>query len=644
MTQGTTNQKLPRNICKSPSLADYYKDTSYLIPAHEPANQNDCSRLSSPTQVEVTSHLAPPEATACYDNFTSNNASLFYPNQPEWDLTVNRYPSEPPTYESRKLRVKRYIEELLKTVNAKLGQFQERYQVQYERQYIKKQAYNHTNIHQQELNKACVEGFIQASLQFLGQKYNQIDIQSVDISQIQEYVQAKMQQHVQIECQSQSQRFMLKYIEEFVQQHIQLRAHDQTEQDICSKIEQSQCAEITGLQSTSSTQPNSFDQLRTLQNQVELERSKMQLIKIMQLEEECAKKARDERERIYQEHIEQEIEFANRIQLETANQEMLVYERVIRHTNTYKDLALKYIKLARKEEDRINQAKVELFCIEEEIEKQRYAYQDLTRLVDDSQRCLEEKKEELERFRKTKVNEEQLYVERIKQAKAELESTFQAIDELEKNHRDRMLKAKAEHEYINRAKVELKRIEKECLEPISNRKNVKKNTVKHGQHESGSNSDEEYTPICTETESIVNSPNNNDNQLIVNTQNTPSSKINNLLQDKDSPLVAANLKNLIPQILNKLDEESKKHLAQYLPKPDLNEHGDISEDFLTRGNPVFYDSATTWQSLLSVGSFNPQRKRKHQEADSRFKDDQYEEYYGEKIEKSRKKLKGKRRQ
>jgi hypothetical protein len=96
--------------------------------------------------------------------------------------------------------------------------------------------------------------------------------------------------------------------------------------------------------------------------------------------------------------------------------------------------------------------------------------------------------------------------------------------------------------------------------------------------------------------------------------------------------------------LNKLDEESKKHLAQYLPKPDLNEHGDISEDFLTRGNPVFYDSATTWQSLLSVGSFNPQRKRKHQEADSRFKDDQYEEYYGEKIEKSRKKLKGKRRQ
>ncbi|KAG1241302.1 hypothetical protein G6F68_016841 [Rhizopus microsporus] len=158
---------------------------------------------------------------------------------------------------------------------------------------------------------------------------------------------------------------------------------------------------------------------------------------------------------------------------------MLVYERVIRHTNTYKDLALKYIKLARKEEDRINQAKVELFCIEEEIEKQRYAYQDLTRLVDDSQRCLEEKKEELERFRKTKVNEEQLYVERIKQAKAELESTVQAIDELEKNHRDRMLKAKAEHEYINRAKVELKRIEKEFLEPISNRKNVKKNTVKH---------------------------------------------------------------------------------------------------------------------------------------------------------------------
>lgn len=90
----------------------------------------------------------------------------------------------------------------------------------------------------------------------------------------------------------------------------------------------------------------------------------------------------------------------------------------------------------------------------------------------------------------------------------------------------------------------------------------------------------------------------------------------------------------MPQLLEQLSEEEKRDLAAFLPRPDVTESGEITEEFLTRGNNIFWESAEAWQTLLYSGAFSSDYKPKEEEKTDRpFKDDQYEEYWGEKLKK-----------
>ncbi|KAG1234444.1 hypothetical protein G6F68_002530 [Rhizopus microsporus] len=170
-----------------------------------------------------------------------------------------------------------------------------------------------------------------------------------------------------------------------------------------------------------------------------------------------------------------------------------------------------------------------------------------------------------------------------------------------------------------------------------------------------------YQEAQTTNENILTAQTNDDQSIehtsnpstptnIVNNQHEPitnenvNNELSNLLQDKHSPLAEADMKKLIPQILKKLPAIKRNELCSYLPSPDVNS-GKITQDFIKHGNTIFWESATLWQQFLSAGSFNPSRKRKEKEEDteSPFKDDQYEEYWGAKIEKARKKTRTSRR-
>ncbi|ORE05221.1 hypothetical protein BCV72DRAFT_306611 [Rhizopus microsporus var. microsporus] len=179
---------------------------------------------------------------------------------------------------------------------------------------------------------------------------------------------------------------------------------------------------------------------------------------------------------------------------------------------------------------------------------------------------------------------------------------------------------------------------KACSSQLSDR--VTQDTYQEAQT-TNKNTSTAQTNDDQSTENIANPSTttnivNNQHESI--TDENVNNELNKLLQDKYSPLAEADMKKLIPQVLKKLPAKKRNELCSYLPLPDVNS-GKITQDFIKHGNTIFWESATLWQQFLSAGSFNPSRKRKEREenTESPFKDDQYEEYWGAKIEKARKK-------
>ncbi|RCH86258.1 hypothetical protein CU097_002514 [Rhizopus azygosporus] len=181
-----------------------------------------------------------------------------------------------------------------------------------------------------------------------------------------------------------------------------------------------------------------------------------------------------------------------------------------------------------------------------------------------------------------------------------------------------------------------------CSSQLSDR--VTQDTYQDTYQEAQTTNENTSTAQTNDDQSTEHTANSSTPTNIVNNRHESianenvNNELSNLLQDKYSPLAEADMKKLIPQVLKKLPAIKRNELCSYLPSPDVNS-GKITQDFIKHGNTIFWESATLWQQFLSAGSFNPSRKRKEREEDteSPFKDDQYEEYWGAKIEKARKK-------
>lgn len=86
-------------------------------------------------------------------------------------------------------------------------------------------------------------------------------------------------------------------------------------------------------------------------------------------------------------------------------------------------------------------------------------------------------------------------------------------------------------------------------------------------------------------------------------------------------------------------------LAKLLPSPDLQgatPSTPIPDAFLSPSNTHFWEAALKFQEVLGKGGFEPEniKKRKAMRAaeqeDDSFKDDNYEAYWGERLERDKK--------
>ncbi|KAI9281577.1 hypothetical protein BY458DRAFT_544318 [Sporodiniella umbellata] len=235
----------------------------------------------------------------------------------------------------------------------------------------------------------------------------------------------------------------------------------------------------------------------------------------------------------------------------------------------------------------------------------------------ETKKCTDLAKEELKKY--TQLAEEY---------KKKYEEKYEAHETLMKEQKNRFEQAKAENEYIKKAREELKIISRECRQPVRGSKRKAFEYVTE---------DEESDEESVEQKRPVKSTRRAASGTAVDEAQPVESKptLEDFLQKKDSPLSEADMKDLVMTILGQLTSQEKESLAAYLPEPDLAKPGEISEEFLTRGNNVFWECTDTWQALLSAGSFDPDFKPKKPNNEIKdFKDDQYEQYWGEKVEKA----------
>ncbi|KAG2201220.1 hypothetical protein INT47_013031 [Mucor saturninus] len=112
-------------------------------------------------------------------------------------------------------------------------------------------------------------------------------------------------------------------------------------------------------------------------------------------------------------------------------------------------------------------------------------------------------------------------------------------------------------------------------------------------------------------------------------------KLMRLLQSKDSKLVQANFRQLIPEWLAAFSEKDKQELALLLPEPDQvikNKNVTIRSDFGQVSTNHCYEAAEKWQDILFLGGFDPENKSAAVNVeDDSFKDDNYEQHWGDRI-------------
>ncbi|CAO3608171.1 unnamed protein product [Mucor hiemalis] len=110
-----------------------------------------------------------------------------------------------------------------------------------------------------------------------------------------------------------------------------------------------------------------------------------------------------------------------------------------------------------------------------------------------------------------------------------------------------------------------------------------------------------------------------------------------LLNNKESYLVSDELKDWIMDWISSLTEDEQQELSKYLPDADCDMSGDIrawDKDCPCLKHAYFWESVETFCELLGMGHFQRNNKdeeenEEEEEEASRFKDDEYESFYGE---------------
>lgn len=102
---------------------------------------------------------------------------------------------------------------------------------------------------------------------------------------------------------------------------------------------------------------------------------------------------------------------------------------------------------------------------------------------------------------------------------------------------------------------------------------------------------------------------------------------------------------LLPRLMSGLPINVQADLANLLPPPDLegaSASNPIPLAFLSPSNTHFWEAANKFQEILGMGGFEPENVKKRaamraaEQQDDTFKDDNYEAYWGERLERDKK--------
>lgn len=98
---------------------------------------------------------------------------------------------------------------------------------------------------------------------------------------------------------------------------------------------------------------------------------------------------------------------------------------------------------------------------------------------------------------------------------------------------------------------------------------------------------------------------------------------------------------LLPQLLARLPIAEKAKLAKLLPGPDLegaSASNPIPDAFSSPSNVHFWDATRQFQVTLAAGGFDPEniKRREEMQKEDSFKDDNYEAYWCERLQRDKK--------
>lgn len=400
----------------------------------------------------------------------------------------------------------------------------------------------------QEIIQAHTAGFIRASLHFFSEKYNQEKIKTINLTRVEEFVQVKMQNHAQIDCMYKAQEYMQKYINEFVQNYMEMRAQKEAEEELYDDLGADLGQERPELQMTnqfmrSTVDMYRFNHLRVLQDKIEIEQVKLELAKLIGLEEEERKMIAEERE------------------LMSKERELLVEEKGLR--NEHKDLMAEEKGLVAKEKELLDKEKEEmakrkglLVKEKEEMSKEKEGLEKEKDLLVKEKEQMAKEREELERLITEAKSQEESHKVLAKSAKEEHELVLKALADTKRKQEERIQQVAAEDEYVKQVRLEFKLIDEECRQVFIG----SKRKAPEEKPQSAAESDNIEIPSpkrhqktrasSRKTESCLLSPeskrqsslaiSSNPEPCVLSPESEPS--IEDLLQSKESHLALANMK------------------------------------------------------------------------------------------------------
>jgi hypothetical protein len=100
---------------------------------------------------------------------------------------------------------------------------------------------------------------------------------------------------------------------------------------------------------------------------------------------------------------------------------------------------------------------------------------------------------------------------------------------------------------------------------------------------------------------------------------------------------------MIPTWINQLPQEQLTQLLTLLPAADKWDENTLDPDFLASSNRILWDAVQQWEDTLLSGGFSQNKIQSPLNEAARFKDENYERYWGERLEKKQTTKSGPRR-